>query len=362
MATEDRGRTPSVEERLFQAPQRFGFFQAVRLLRLMLQNANLETPRSTREMLRFVSNLSLEFPASEIQDLTRPAEESSHEHEGIEPIEMTINFMGLTGPSGVLPTHYTETLISGKTHYRDSAAHRFFDLFGHRLVSLFASAWEKYHFFIGYERGDRENFTRYLLDIVGVGTSQLQGRLGDGEGSGVYDHALCYYSGLLSQRPHSGAALAAVIGDYFGTNATVTQFAGHWLKLPPSELTKLGKQNAALGESVMLGHRAWDHQGKFRVSLGPLSLTQLHDLLPSGNGHQALTRFIRFIAGITFDCEILLIVKREEVPDCKLRGVDVAGARLGWSSWLKAVPVVRDASERKSVPFTRDARDVILAT
>ena len=344
------GAEGSVEERLFKEPYRFKFFQAVRILRLMFRRSQLDSAYGTNRLLRFRTPLSLEFPASEIQDIEKPADETIHEQEGLLPITMTVNFMGLTGPSGVLPRHYTETLIAARAHYRDSTAHQFFDLFNHRLIGLFAEAWEKYHFYIGYERGERGSFTRNLLDLVGLGTSQLQGRLKDSSGKGVYDHVFAYYGGLISQRPMSATALAAIVSDYFAVPAVVAQFRGRWLTLPQRELTVLGGANATLGDCATIGTCAWDHQSKFRVTLGPLKLNQLKDLLPGEKGHTALVRLVKLLAGTAFDCEVQLVVKKEEVPHCYLGNAERGGARLGLTSWLKT----RD--------FDHDPRDIVLAT
>ena len=65
--------------------------------------------------------------------------------------------MGLTGPSGVLPRHYTELLYKIERDVRTPEKHAlrdWFDLFNHRFVSLFYRAWEKYRFYIPFERGD----------------------------------------------------------------------------------------------------------------------------------------------------------------------------------------------------------------
>ena len=50
---------------------------------------------------------------------------------------MTVNFMGLTGPSGVLPRHYTERLFAEVRGEERHALRDWLDLFNHRLVSLF---------------------------------------------------------------------------------------------------------------------------------------------------------------------------------------------------------------------------------
>ena len=58
---------------------------------------------------------------------------------------MMVNFMGLTGPAGVLPLYYTELIIgNGCAAERSTRCASFFDIFNHRMISLFYQAWEKY--------------------------------------------------------------------------------------------------------------------------------------------------------------------------------------------------------------------------
>src|ERR1035441_6142651 len=203
------GRTdPSVAEILLESPWSFEFFQAVRLLALMYPNRRLLSGfmQPPEEIVRFHAHLSMAFPPSAIRDI-----EPSLEEDG--PLDMTVNFMGLTGPAGVLPAHYTEYLIA-RSYSRDNAAAAFFDLFNHRLISLFYLAWEKHHFPVAYQREPqsivaRRRFTGYLFDLIGMGTPGLQERLG------VSDSALLSYCGLIAQRPHSATAWRGCYGNIF---------------------------------------------------------------------------------------------------------------------------------------------------
>ena len=54
---------------------------------------------------------------------------------------MVINFMGLVGPSGVLPLYYTELIVE-RIRQKDRAMLNFLDIFHHRMTSLFYQAWE----------------------------------------------------------------------------------------------------------------------------------------------------------------------------------------------------------------------------
>ncbi len=117
--------------------------------------------------------------------------------------------MGLTGPMGALPTVYT-TLVLERLRDRDSTMRDFFDLFNHRMVSLFYRAWEKYRFTVAYEAGDASGPVAHSSWICSVSA-----RRACRTARRSADDAMIFYSGLLAQRPRSAAALRQVLGDYF---------------------------------------------------------------------------------------------------------------------------------------------------
>ena len=253
-----------LNQHLLDEPYRFEFFQAVRLLEKIFREKKPVGGESLphEEIVRFRSRLSLEFPASQIQEF----KETFDEHTEEEKLEMFINFMGMVGPSGVMPIHYTE-LAMERARYRDTAMWNFLDSFTHRSVSLFFRAWEKYRFPVQYERGN-DHFTSYLFDIIGLGTDGMRGRMD------LPDESLLAYSGLIAQKPHSAVALANILSDYFGVSAKVIQFFGQWLDLDKESITKLGAANHSLGRTAIAGTRVWEQQSKFRIVLGPLTFVQ----------------------------------------------------------------------------------------
>ncbi len=201
-----------LNQKLLDEPYRFEFFQAVRLLEKMYpeRRAVGREASVTSEVARFRSRLSLDFPASEIHELLESTDEATSEQK----LEMFVNFMGMIGVSGVMPTHYTELAMDRK-RYRDTAMWSFMDIFTHRTVSMFFRAWEKYRFPVGYERG-ADDFTAFLFDLVGLGTSGLRGRMD------LADESLLPYGGLIAQKPHSAIAL--------GNNSEDSRYVG--LTLP----------------------------------------------------------------------------------------------------------------------------------
>lgn len=329
-----RWRSPELEAALEAEPYRFDFFQAVRLLERLSEGSKPvgRFVRPREEAVRFAAHPSLIFPASEIQALERPPDG---------PARMVVNFMGLFGPSGVLPQPYTELVIN-RLRERDSALRDFLDLFNHRAISLFYQAWEKYRFTVAYERGERDRLSGVLLALIGLGTPGLQNR------QAIEDQSLLYYAGLLAQQPRSAIALEQVLEDYFEVPAEVQQFVGGWYRLEPpaqTQLVEAGAENEQLAIGAVLGDEVWDPQARLRIRLGPLTLGQYLDFLPTGSAFEPLRALVRFFTGGQFDCEVQLVLKREEVPLCELGAETKEAPRLGWVSWAKWSPMSRDPED-----------------
>jgi type VI secretion system protein ImpH len=399
----------SVAARLFEQGSAFDFFQAVRLLeRLGDYSARPDGEESLRvmpvgrggpplsEAVRFNAHLSLSFPASAIYEIERPKEKL--------PIPtMTVTFMGLTGPSGVLPQHYTQQLIALQRDVRGPERHAlraWLDLFNHRLISLFYRAWEKYRFYIPYERASsparrqlvaaEDPLTRVLFSLVGLGFSPLRNRLhvsvraesrepAPGVGRGrlallqrVEDQVLLHYGGFLAHRPRCAISLEALLNDYFGLPVQVQQFQGQWLYLDRSNQSRLAGGQAragipskdahnSLGVDLVVGDRVWDVQGSFRVRLGPLRYGQLTEFLPDQaatverKSFFLLCHLVRFYVGPELDFDVQLVLRADEVPPCQLPEGE-EGQRLGWNTWLLSKPAEQDAEE---VVFAGQERVVI---
>jgi type VI secretion system protein ImpH len=339
VATEVGRADPSVAELLFRRPYEFDFFQAVRLLGLMHPAGPLlsSLDDGLSELVRFRALPSLTFPPSAIHNL----------REG-NPIEMTVAFMGLTGPQGVLPEHYTELMIA-RLFEKDTAPAAFFDLFNHRFIALFYQAWAKHNVAASYERqqvsrSKGHSLTQYLFDLIGMGTRGLLGRLL------VPDEALLLYGGLIAQRPHSASALRGMLEDYFQLPIEIRQFVGRWIPLAESDLSYLSPEGLhnQLGFGAIAGDQVWNQQAGFCLQLGPLTYKRFLHFLPEGEAFARLVNLVEFFVGRAFAVDVQLILLAAEVPWCSLSD-DPDSPRLGWSTWLK------------TEEFPRDAQDTILA-
>jgi type VI secretion system protein ImpH len=319
---------------LDREPWHFEFFQAVRLLQRMYPNKRVvgRFTNPHEEVARFAAHVSVIFPASEIQSMRRPA---------LGPVVLTVNFMGLTGPLGALPLAYSNLMIE-RVRAKDGAMRDFFDIFNHRMISLFCQAWEKYRFSIAYERGERDRFSYQVRALIGLGTPGLENR------QHIPDDTLLYFSGLLSIHARSATGLRQLLIDYFGVAVELEQFVGAWYPVESDLQCSLGldkSDSERLNLGALVGDEIWDQQSKIRLRVGPLTLEQYLDFLPGGEAHAEIRALTAFFAKGEFDVELQLVLRRDEVPPCELTVGDQPVPQLGWTSWVKSAPFTRDPGE-----------------
>ena len=221
------GRTgAAVIGQLFREPYRFDFFQAVRLLDSHARR-EAETRRRysvghdaapVQEIVRFRVPASLSFAAASIVALAAP------DGDGAERI-------GAARDDGPVPgSHRSQRRASRSTirpvdrhavtsNTRTTCLREYFDLFHHRLISLFYRAWEKNHFQFAFERvqlekpGEDDDFTFALYSLVGLGRrrNKLRRRMAfDDEAAIFLRRILCT---LPAQRHQPGVHAQRLLGD-----------------------------------------------------------------------------------------------------------------------------------------------------
>jgi len=329
----DLGYSPMLDA-LEEDPCSFDFFQAVTLLKRLLPQrepvGHFSNPED--EGVHFSASPGLVFPASQVQELRWEAD-------GI--ARMLVNFMGLTGPMGVLPHPYSD-LVSERLRAKDDSLRDFFNIFNHRAISFLYRAWEKYRFPVTYALESEDLFTHYLLDLIGLGTAGLQER------QRVPDEVLLRFASLFGKQVRSAAALETILAGYFEVPVEVEQFIGAWYRLDVDGQCSMGDENHGsqqLGLGAVVGDEVWSPQSRVRIKLGPLSLERYGDFLPEGSAYAPLRAITTFFSNGEFEFELQLILKREEVPRFQIGAEGEQGPRLGWVSWLKSVSLNRDPQD-----------------
>ncbi|MEE9491878.1 MAG: type VI secretion system baseplate subunit TssG [Gammaproteobacteria bacterium] len=322
MASENRA-TPSpliLLRRLQQAPYSFGFFEALRQIECAYpEKARIGTSnRPVEDPVRFGQEPSLTFAPSTLSSLELS-------EQGFSP-RLNVLFLGLFGPNGPLPLHLTEYARARMHNEGDATLSRFADMFHHRLLSLFYRVWADAEPVVGLDRLDDDRFSGMVATQLGIGTPMLRNR------DAMPDFAKLYFAGRLSSQTKNAEGLLAVLHYYFHIPVTLTEFVGEWLNIPADSQMRLGmsRQTCSLGETTTLGERVWECQHKFRLTLGPLSMSDYQRMLPGGTSLTKLIAVVRNYVGDEYNWDLCLILEKSEVKPTLLGEY----GQLGWTTWL----------------------------
>jgi type VI secretion system protein ImpH len=329
MDDEKRAAADSLSADLAKKPYAFDFFQAVR--RLECANSTLprigHSSRPQSDPVRFYQNVSLSFaPAS-----VAAYDKATDQH----PAKMAVNFFGLLGPGGAMPLAITEYIYDRLHNHKDQTLARFLDIFNHRLICLFYRAWACNQQTVSYDRKDEDRFAVYIGSLFGIGEDSFQSR------DALPDVVKLHYSGRLASPAKNAEGLKEIVEDYFGIPVDIQQFVGQWIDLPDEYCCRLGTspENTQLGSTLIVGRRFWECQQTFRITLGPMDLSQYRHFLPGSDSIVRLVSWVRNYAGDEFRWELQLILRAVEIP-----GICLGGAgQLGWSTWLGAKKFQKDA-------------------
>ena len=371
MASARRRKSTAVTAQLQAEPQRFAFFQAVRLLE---RAARLRAKKSesfaqvpvaqgappNRESIHFRGQASLAFRGSDIDrvEITKTANREDDEAPE-KQWQMLVNIFSLFGSTGILPYHISELVIK-RLRQKDRSLVDFLDVLNHRSTSLYYQAWHKYRLPVVYERARCENrggpdlFSQILASLVGLGTNALQERLP------LPDEALMGFSAHMSRGTPSAPTLARILSHYFELPISVEQFIGKWQPLPTDMQSRMpglgcpGGQNNELGMNVILGRTCWDIQSKFRIRIEHLDYQQFVSISPRSPKMAALKAFARFLVGTDFDFDIEISINQNEIPRIGLgqsacidgKAVEGGELMLGWNCGLQQPPGHQDNKPR----------------
>lgn len=316
MAAKKRKQNTTITERLFAESQSFSFFKAVRLLEELSSGTGElgKTLEPGKEPVRFAVKPGFAFPAAEIDSIDK-------KEDG--PPVMLVAFMGMVGPSGVLPYWFNELALN-RNREKDFSLTSFLDIFHHRLITLFYLAWKRSRFAENYVEEHTDRLSEMLLSLTGLGSKWLL------EMSGLSAERFLFYTGQLSRPAPSAASLTAVISSMTGTDVSLDQFRERSIKLTPEDMTSLGMANAALGVDTVVGSEVTDMQTGFRVNIGPMGYEEYLKFLPGGDLAEPVKAMVRFSAGIEYEYDLKIILKKEEVPPLGLG----LGYHVGETTWL----------------------------
>jgi len=351
---------PAVIARLFAQPQRFQYFQALRLLELWFKRHGKVGAGAVARHLRFENSTRLSFPASELEAMradppeATPGRAALDGEEAPRPqyIRITPAFMGLLGGAGALPAHYTERIAGQVLHEKDEGPRAFLDTFSNRSLALFYEAWRKYRLELKYQVEGRDGFLPLLLSLAGLGPQALRQRFIDESHGELLDESIGYFGTSIRHKPASAVQIARVLSEYFGEQVKAEQFVGRWYDVPDEQQSRLGHGAALLGAGAMAGTRVWQRDLCMRIVVGPLRRSRFDAFLPGGKAARALASMLSMMTGVTLEYEIQLVLHGEDVRPTLLDPEDGIGVgRLGWDSFMVSAGQDAPSPDRDDVRY-----------
>lgn len=319
LATTQRRTAPTLATKLVQAPHKFEFDQAFRILEgLHPENetfGHAEDPRIDPLFVR--TNLSAETPASDIKSIKAV-------NDNWDRFEVTMNIMGLVGHHGPLPQPFSNILYDQERN-QDNAPRDFIDIFNTRIASQWFRVHTKFRQGLSSVSPDLSTVGRAIINLAGLESKHLRDKLS------IPDYALIGYAPLFWQRPRSLVGLRQILNHYFGLNTKLTPMAGGWHKTPNYQHTHISGPYNKLGQDAYLGKQVWLQNSGFRVNLGELDWSQYCNFLPPNNGYNALADLIKFYCGFQYRIIFVMQIRVDKVPGTRLN----RGYALGQTTWLK---------------------------
>lgn len=258
--------------------------------------------------------------------------------------------LGMLGPNGALPLHFTEVVSEQVVAKRDHGLLNFLNIFHHRSFLHVYRAWAQSQAAAGLDRTDQETFTPYVARLLGEEPGET--------------HALALpHHARWAAAPHRGAdartpeGIEASLSYFFGVPVRLLEFQSHWFSITGEDECRLGmpRPSSILGEAALIGDSVADRQNKFVLEIGPLNLEQYLRFTPrsadepasstKGRDLPVLVEWIRAFVGFEYCWEAkLLIDERAAIPAC-LGGE----GQLGWSTWIKDVDAPASTTPKTTV-------------
>jgi type VI secretion system protein ImpH len=297
----------ALRQQLLTRAQRFDFTQAVRLIHHFARTKAPvgELGPLDNEPLRFRHDPSLSFHSSDVTGITElPGAD------GKLRFALTTTFLGLTGATAPLSTFYSEDVLLNDP---SGSLRAFYDLFHHRLLSLFYRTRIKYRFTDSFRTGGRDPFTRRAMAFVGVDADGAVSSLG------LPPYTLLSLAPLLALPSRSARSLRLVLQRLFPTlRVAVESFIARRVALLEDERTRLGRVRTTLDEDFVIGAGVIDRSGRFRILIGPVSYEQYEQLIPGGRAFPALRGVVNQFTRGLLEPELQLELDKDSRPAFRL--------------------------------------------
>lgn len=310
MATDARQQAVDLTDQLLTRGDRFSFFQANRLLRLLspVKGSMLAKRLKTRPAL------GLGFTGTDLQKIEARTDGG---------YDVTANFLGLYGVTSPLPTHYTEELL---VQLADgfSVNREFLDIFAQSIYPIFFRAWLKPRASLRIVEYDDSAMLDILYAFVGIPAASRKADAGNG--------LLLRCGALFSQQTRSAAGLQAVVEACFpDVGVEVRQLQQVWVKIAQDQTFVLGMQACALGQDSHVGELCRSFSG-ITICLNDVDKDVFGQFLPGGQCYEQLNFLVDYYLAEPLPVRVELSLRQGVAEPTQLSGS--RWGQLGRDTWL----------------------------
>jgi type VI secretion system protein ImpH len=313
MADQNGAKAVAIKDRLLQQGERFSFFQAYRLLRLV--SARAGQPQAD---LKIRPNVSLYFPGTDLSEITE-TEAGTY--------RLTANFLGLYGVTSPLPNFYSEQLLD-EFHEGRHSNRDFLDIISQTIYPLFFRAWLKSRAHIRIKEFNDQRLLEIFHSFVGINEPlKFLSRPG-------FSHLL-RFAGLFSQYPRSAMGLRTIVAAlYPKSQVQVIQQDEMWLRIPSDQRLKLGAQACTLGEDSHLGSRVRSRSSNLTLTIDNVDQQLFLSLLPGQPEFEKLVFIVRYYLLDPLHVRLKLTLRPGAARPIRLGAQSGKWSALGHDTWL----------------------------
>ncbi len=232
-------------------------------------------------------------------------------------------WLGLTGPMGPLPTHFTEFAYLERRYAKKRPFGDWLDLIAGRMLQLFYRSWAESQPCAHADREGDDNFAHWLAALSGA----MEGATGE---SAFFSRARTHYAALFAGS-RSAIAIEDALSHLLGQPARVVEYIPKWRAFEPEDRTALGKSFTTLGNDAVLGRRVYSASDAFRVIVRAEDWAAYQSLLPGGERFAIAAEAIEAFKPTHLEWDLTVELADGEAQPVRLDGK----SRLGWSSWVK---------------------------
>ena len=326
MGSAQRGTFHNLRESLLKEGASYSFFQAVRLIRLILRRQEKRGVKDAASIegrfLRIRPELTLGFPSADIARIEGiPLDEDNRR------FIIYTTFLGLYGTSSPLPSFYTEDLLREAADDK-SVTRDFIDIINSAVYPLFIRTLLKYNLFLQICEEENREYLERIYCLMGMHGTKCQSLEGE-----EARRSLLRYGGILSQYPRSALGLKTMLSDSLdGIPVFIRQCIPQMVPVPDDQRASLGLANVTLGEDMYLGSEIADCMGKFRIIIGPIPPEMVAEYLPGGSVLQRAVFLVDSYLNTPLEYDFELLFHQAGIPALSLG--EPCSSVLGVNSWF----------------------------